>query len=330
MYLFVVPFVVAPVVVADLLRAARRGAAREGAFVAAFLTVNAVLVVIAAAFASTPYGYSALHDRFLFYIAPLWLVMFGVWLSSGLPRPFLWTAVGVALALVLPAVLPFGLITGNLVIEGVPTALWSWVWAFVEGTPHLDGRRVLAVSVVALAVAAAAVPRRLWPVLPVTVVAGFLVTAVFAWERLADPTEAFVLADDKSRTWVDDAVAEGSQTTKLYVSPQDCPYTELTRHAFFLTEFFNTSVDRAASIGDSTPDGLPLDRVDVGSGGLLLLGDGKPLVAEYVVTQPGIELEGRRVAVGTGADLVLWETRGVVRVTDARPETADLETGDCD
>ena len=77
--------------------------------------------------------------------------------------------------------------------------------------------------------------------------------------------------------------------TKLYVSPEDCPTTELPRHALFLTEFFNQSVDRVAAIGASAPDGMPVDRVDVGSEGRLLLAGGEPLVARYVVTQPEIE-----------------------------------------
>lgn len=330
LYLFVVPFVVAPVVVAGLLRAARRGATREGAFVATFLAVNAVLVAIAAAFASTPYGYSELHDRYLFYVAPLWLVMLGLWLSSGLPRPLVWLAVGVALSLVLAVSLPFGLIGGNLVLEAVPTALWSWVWTTVEGTPFLDGSRVLGVCVVVLTVAAAALPRRLWPVLPAVVCAGLLLTAALAWERVVDAPQAFVQADETNRTWVDDAVADGSTATKLYRSPPECPYSELIRHAFFLTELFNASIDRTAAIGGSIPDGLPVERVDVGPGGRLLLGDGKPLVASYVVTQSGIELVGRRIGAGTGARLVLWETRGAVRMADARPGTGELLNADCE
>jgi hypothetical protein len=204
------------------------------------------------------------------------------------------------------------------------------VWGFVEGTPNLDGRRVLVLSVVALAFAAVALPRRLWPALPALVVAGFLVTAVLAWERLADPAEVFVLADEANRTWVDDATPDGSRATTLYRPTEECRYPELTRHAFFLTEFFNTAVDRAAGIGDSTPDGLPADRVDVESGGRLLLTDGTPLVADYVVTQPGLELDGRRVAEGTGAGLVLWETRGAVRTADAGRRNTDRATADCD
>ena len=328
-YLFVVPFVVAPIVVVQLLRGARRGDAREAAFVSAFLTVNTLFVLIAAAFASTPYGYSELHDRYLFYIAPLWLVAFGVWLSSGLPRPLLWTAVGAGLALALPAILPFGLVGGNLVLEAVPTATWSWVWTVVEGTPHLDGRRVLGLSVVVLTVVAVVLPRRLWPVLPVLVVAGLGLNTVLAWERVADAPVAFELADADNRTWVNDAVPDGSRVTTLYVSPLECPYSELTRHALFLTEFFNPSVERVVTPPGSGGDGLPVDRVVVGPSGRLLLGDGEPLVSDYVVTQPEIVLAGRRIARETGADISLWETGGAVRLAAAARGGDGLPLVDC-
>jgi hypothetical protein len=329
LYLFVIPFAVAPVVVSDLLRAARRGGAREGAFVATFLTVNPLLLLVVAAFASTPYGYSELHDRYVFYLAPLWLVVFAVWLSQGLPRPLAWTAVGAGLALVLPAVLPYGLIGGNIVFEEVPTALWSWVWTVVHATPHVDGRRILASTSIVLTVAAVAVPRRFWPVLPALVVAGFVLMSVLAWKREVDAPAAFVTADDANRTWVDDALPNGARATKLYISPPSCPYTETMRHALFLTEFFNATVDRVVKIGDSRPDGLPADRVDIGPAGRLLRTDGKPLVAEFIVTQPQILLDGRRLARGTGADLVLWQTRGPVSLADARLRARDLAAQPC-
>jgi hypothetical protein len=316
LYLFVVPFVVTPIVLAVLLRAARRGAPGEGAFAAAFLTVNAALLLIAAAFASTPYGYSQLHDRYFFYIAPLWLVAFGVWLSRGLPRPSRWTATGVVLALVLPAILPFGLIGGNIVFEAVPTAFWSWTWTMIQSTPHMDGKRAVAILVVALTAATVALPRRVWPVLPVVVLTGLLVTSVLAWKRQVDEPEAFVRADRGSRTWVDAVVPAGARVLKIYVSPLDCPNTEMTRQALFLTEFFNDSVDWAVEIGDSVPDGLPIDRVDVTPGGQLVFPGGRPLVAPYVLAQPELHIAGRQLAHGSGADLALWHTSGTVRLVD--------------
>jgi hypothetical protein len=62
--------------------------------------------------------------------------------------------------------------------------------------------------------------------------------------------------------------------------------------------------------------------------GIAVLPDGSPLSAEYVYTQPGIELEGRRLATGTTAELVLWRTGGEVRVMNA-PTTAEVRTTDC-
>lgn len=329
LYVFVVPFVVAPIVVADLLRAARRGAQREGAFVAAFLVVNGVMLLIAAGFASTPYGYSELHDRYLFYVVPLWLTTFALWLSRGMPRPLAATAAGAALALVLPAVLPYGLVGGNIVVEEVPTALWSWAWTVVESTAHLDGRRILGLTVVALTLAAVAVPRRLWPILPALVIAGLVLTSVLAWKREVDVPVAFAQADTGDRTWVDDALPDGANATKLYVSAADCANEELTRQAFFLTEFFNTSVDRVAGLDGSLPDGLPVEPVVVARGGRLVRTDGSPLAARYVVTQPEVALAGRPLARGTGARLVLWETDGHVRLADPRLRTDDVLAASC-
>ena len=51
--------------------------------------------------------------------------------------------------------------------------------------------------------------------------------------------------------------------------------------------------------------------------GVLGISPGKPLGADYVFTQPGIQLAGRRVAEGTAARLVLWHVGGPVRVVGA-------------
>ena len=101
----------------------------------------------------------------------------------------------------------------------------------------------------------------------------------------------------------------------------------ITRHALFLAEFFNDTVTRAAFIGDSLPDGIPIERVDLDDGALLLE-SGDPFVADYVFTQPGIALNGEQVATGTNANLVLWRIGGPVRVTNARTND-EVRTADC-
>jgi hypothetical protein len=315
LYLAVIPLAVTPIVLVQLIRRGRAGELASSAFASLFLAANAAGLVVVAAFTSTPWGYDRLHDRYAFYLLPLWLIVLVVWLAEGLPRPLLATALGVGLALVLPAILPFRQLANEAGIDTVPGALWVWIEQQVAGPGPLSGQRLLAVFVIGLLVAMLFVPRRAAPVIAVAVLGVFLVTSALAWERLIDAPEDAVFAGGLERAWVDDAVGEGARVTKLYLDTE-CG-SALERHALFLTEAFNASVDRAAYIDDSTPDGLPIERVDVGSGGVLLLSPGNQLAADYVFTQPGLELDGERVASGTNAELVLWRVDGPVSVVGA-------------
>ncbi len=242
-----------------------------------------------------------------------------------MPRPLVATAIGVGLALVLPALLPFRQLANEAGIDTVPGALWVWIEQQVAGPGPLSGQRLLAVFVIALLAAMLLVPRRAAPLLAVAVLGLFVVTGALAWERVIDAPEDDVFAGGLDRSWVDANVPADARVTKLYVET-NCGST-VERHALFLTEAFNSTVDDAAYIGDSTPDGLPIERVDVGPGGALLLSPGNQLDAEYVYTQRGIDLDGERVATGTNAELVLWRVDGPVAVVGA--ETNDAARSGC-
>jgi Dolichyl-phosphate-mannose-protein mannosyltransferase len=314
-YLAVIPFAVTPIVLYELIRRGRAGSVVDSAFAALFLASNATGLLVVAAFTSTPWGYDRLHDRYAFYLLPLWLIVFVIWLADGLPRPLVATAIGVGLALVLPAILPFRQLANEAGIDTVPGALWVWIEQQVAGPGPLSGSRLLAVFVIGLLATTVFVPRRYGLGLAGAVLCVFVVTGALAWERLIDAPEDDVFRGGLERAWVDAAVSDDARVTKIYIDT-DCS-SALTRHALFLTEAFNASVDRAAHIGDSTPDGLPIERVDVGPGGALLLSPGNQLDAEYVYTQPGVELDGERVATGTNAELVLWRVDGPVAVVGA-------------
>ena len=99
-----------------------------------------------------------LHDRSIFYVAPLWFVAFCAWLDSGMARPVSGLVVASLAALVVVAQLPF---------HFVREILWEMLafepWAFVErgnpsGTPF-SGREAMLGFVVAAVLAAAFVPR---------------------------------------------------------------------------------------------------------------------------------------------------------------------------
>jgi len=328
LYLFVVPFAVAPIVLARLWRRARAGSVHDGAFIAAFLTINGGMLLVTSAFASTEFGFDRLHDRNLFYLAPLWLVVLAVWLSDGLPRPVLATGIGVGLSLALPLILPFGKIADEVGVDVVPSALWGNVRDHV-GSEGLNGRHVLVLVVVALVVAVVLLPRRLRWVLPAAILVGFVATAALAWERQASAPEDAVFAGAASnRSWVDDALPDGARVTKLYLATTSCPASALTWHSLLLTEFFNSDVARAYRVGETIGDELPSQKVTVRADGRFVDESGNGLAADYVVTQPGIELHGSKLASGTAAGLVIWRIGGPVRALEAR-SVAELRTADC-
>jgi len=311
-----VPVAVAPIVLWKLGRAGRQGGRNAAAFVALFSAANVTGLVVVAAFASTPWGYDRLHDRYAFYLVPLWLVGLVVWLAAGLPRPVVASVIGAAIALVLPLVLPFTQLANDAGIDTVPGALWLRIESALAGHGHLSARLVLLLFVLALLAGTFFLPRRLAVVaLPLAVAGSFAAMSWFAWERIIEAPEDKVFAGGRDRAWIDDRIPHDAAVTKLYIDTS-CG-SSLERHALFLTEFFNETVDRAVFVNGSVPDGIPLPSVDATSSGLLELAPGRPLRAEYVFTQPGLELEGTRVAEGTAANLVLWRTDGLVRVAGA-------------
>jgi hypothetical protein len=263
----------------------------------------------------------------LFYLAPLWLMTLAIWLSEGLPRPRVATAVGIGGTFALFILLPFRYIASDVGVAVVPSALWARLNELLEGEV-VTARKLLTLGVVVLLALVATLPRRAWWVIPAVLVASFAATGALAWERIADAAENSVFAGGLERRWVDEILPEDARVTKLYLVTTECPASALTWHSLYLTEFFNRSLEQAAYIDDSVPDGLPIVRVDVAEDGGLVDESGKPLAADYVVTQPGIDLVGEELGRGTAAGLVLWRTDGSVRVASVTAN-ADLRTADC-
>jgi hypothetical protein len=326
-YLAVVPIAVSPIVLSLLWRRGREGSRRSAAFLTAFVSVNASMLLVTAAFASTEFGFDRLHDRNVFYLAPLWLVVLGVWLAEGLPRPRIAAACGAVLALGLVALLPFRYVSSDVGVDVVPSAVWARLNELLAGE-IVTARKLLVLGLVSLVVLVLLVPRRLWWILPAVMIISFSATAALAWERIVDATENAVFEGAPERRWVDALVPEDAAVTKVYLVTTECPASAVTWHALYLTEFFNRSLARAAYIDDSVPDGLPSRRVDVAPDGRLVDGEGAPLEATYVLTQPGLTLQGEVLGRGTSADLVLWRADGPVRIVGAR-SNEDLRTVDC-
>jgi len=315
-YLAIVPVAVAPIVLWQLARAGRDGSRSAAAFVALFASANVCGLLVVAAFSSTPYGFERLHDRYGFYLLPLWLVGLVVWLAAGLPRPRGGVLVGVVTALALCLLLPFERLATEAGIDTVPGALWVRIDAELAGPGPASGGLALGVVVVALLAATFLLPRRVAIIaLPAVVAISFAATSYFAWERMTDAPEDNVFAGGLDRAWMERHVPDDAHVVKLYLATS-CG-SALESHALYITEYFNPIIDDGAFVTGTIPDGLPSVQVDIARTGSVELAPGRPLLADYVLTQQGVRLRGRRVAEGTAAGLALWRIGGPVRAVGA-------------
>ena len=209
----------------------------------------------------------------------------------------------------------------------MPGALWVWVEAQVAGPGPLSGSRLLAAFVIGA-------PARRWSccrgarpeLLAVAVLAVLLVTSALAWERLIDAPEDAVFAGGLERSWIDDARARGRTRDEA-----------LHRHRLRLgahppRALPHRGLQRAPSTAPPTsatrlPDGLPIERVDVGTGRSACCcrpGDAArwPTTSSPSPASSSRASESRRARTPS---LVLWRTDGPVRVVGAERSNAERQ-----
>ena len=318
LYLAVIPLVAAPPALTDLWRRGREGSVRDASFLGIFVSINVVTVLIVAAFSSASFGGQRLHDRYLFYVVPLWLVLFALWLARGAPGSWRSLALGTGFSAALLATLPQHLLLRdtNLQFDAVATALWSRIRDVDAGRPSVL-RLLLLLAVVAALVAVLLTGRRpLVLLVPLALV--FVLNSVFVWQSRVHDADIRVFADNRPETWswVDRAVPDGAEVTDVVVESGRCK--SVNHGAFRWTEFFNGSITPVLRVG--VPAAITTDgrSVRIGTDGIVRELDSKRIAADYAVLPPGVALAGRVVAHGTLANLQLWKVSGTLRFRDAR------------
>jgi len=332
LYLGLVGVAAAPLALVALWSRGRAGSVHDQALLAVFVAANVTGIVVVAAFSASQFGLGRLHDRYLFYVVPLWLVLLATWIARGAPRSrMLAAACGVAfVAFVL--VMPYGTLVvpdGAKMFDGTGTAIWATLQDWLATTHGVSGRWALAAGSVATALWLVAVPARHAWTLAVVVAASFVAANAIMWDRTIADSRKGVFADRAAATrgWVDAAVPGTADVTLLTVGTSAC-LTSVGRHSYLFTEFFNTRIEAVPYLGDPLSVGPPTHPVHVGADGTVLAEGGAPLVAPYLVAPSGVPVVGRRLAEGTEVGLVLWRTAGPVRIAGAAAD-ADVLAEAC-
>ena len=312
-YLALVPLVLAPAALAALASRARRGDPAAAASVALFLSVNIVLVLVVGAFSSTEYGIGFLHDRYLFYVAPLWIVLTAWWAANRVPLRPVWLGVGAALTLVLLATLPPYLLNddGGRRFDAIASALPSELAVRLASASAPTRWSLVVAGVVAIAIVIALTRLPRWLVL-VPVAVAFGLNAGFAWNTRIDAArnQTFAPMNAGTTAWVDRAVPAGVTVATL---AGGVPIE--TRDALRLTEFFNATIGPAYDIATGYAPTLSSTPVRVVGDGLVVA-DGGRIGERWIVAPRELELVGDMVAEGTVEGLRLWRVRPPVRVVE--------------
>ena len=305
----------APLGVAALLR--RSASPGAAALAAVTVAATAALLASVSLLSESVYGQGSVHERDLFFAAPLIIACALAWATNGRPRPKRLSALTAVAVVVLAAAIPAGTVDFHLV-----DALTFKLWARI-GTGPFSPSAWIVVATVAGAIVVL-VMRSAWPLVLSIALAAVGVAAASDYRSVQSRAQVDRYA------WVDKAVPAHAKVTVLYVasSRTGCPPTSaaspLPAMSLF-TEYFNRRVDLVGHLLDEdAARGVSSEKFGLRADGVVTDG-GRPLRPAYVVTDARLAILGTRVATlparlvapepGAGSGgLALWRVQGVLRL----------------
>lgn len=217
------------------------------------------LLATVAALSASPYGLGRVHERNVFYLAPLVLIPFVAWLEAGLPRPK-WIAPAVALFVVaLPLTIPRPAVpvSGE---DAIATILWAQL-------PLSPGQMIIGMVVAAAVAAAVFLGARSWKA-PVALCLAALVSGIVLGERHAIDSLHTGAAQWRGDGWIDRTVGSHANVVALWATTRSGSQS-LRIGGLWADEFFNRSVRDVASADGGLGDGIPVKTLTIASPGCL-------------------------------------------------------------
>ncbi len=299
----VAPFV-ALVLLASGLR--RRASAAVRAFIIVTIATTSCLVLLSAVFATQP-GVDRVQERYMFYVQPLVLIAFLVWVEAPASKSGRTARLFAALAVALPLILVVHRVLNAHVFASAPT-LVPWLYTRTLWGPAVTALALTFVGVLGLLALLVRDRGRL--VAPI--IAYLILTTLIIWggfeSRSQDALAAGVGNADTG--WIDRAVGRNAHVAVLWTGLES--ETSRSRRVW-VNEFFNRSVGTVYYSKEPMLYNLPQTRVRLRHG-VVTLDSGEPLRVHYVLSD-GPRIAGVVVAKAPGVDLTLYRvTEGPVRL----------------
>ena len=330
LYIGVIPFAALPVIVSLALRRPDTSASLR-ALVTTSIALSFWMLLMAAAFATQPLA-GGIHERYLFHLAPLFFVLFLVWIERGMARPRAPVLVGSALAVALPLTVPYADIadlsnydalalvpwtTSAIPVAMIPAGVFIataiLLVIFLRLSPK---RRFVAPAIVCIYLYAVGGTGQSWLSFGSRVATGYGVPA--------------------ERDWIDQAVEPDARVALVWPAVGDGRLKEQTLfrkgRVVWENEFFNRSVGPIYYVGVATR--YRLHHVMQGAEEFLGLGQRltvhnatlctagrRPVTTDYVLAESSLGLRGHVVAKDLQAGMALYRVDGL---TQLRTGTSQL------
>jgi hypothetical protein len=259
-------------------------------------TLGLALLATVAALSASEYGLGRVHERNLFSLAPLLLIVFFAWLEGGLRRPR-HTALIVAIVV---ALLPLAIPSSAVMKSGIDGLALVW-WHAMRVPPPFVVFAIVAFAAVNailfLRVERASLAIRVC----VTVM---LVTLVGA--ELRSYADAAPYADNrKNASWIDKAVGADATVVAIVAARSVARLRSERVHAMWSNEFFNRSVRDVLSAGGQLPDGLPVEPITIRANGCVET----RVHAAYAVVDANTPLDAPIVARNSATHSILFRLK---------------------
>jgi hypothetical protein len=290
-----------------------RGGAREVRAICAF-TISATCLLVAASarylVGVDHHSYLSVYDRYDFYVVPLLLIIFFIWLQSGRARPR-WTPLVAAAAAGLPLLIPFSDVLYGWTISSGAVAQLPWLsLRLLSGTTLVVYAFLL---VGGTGVACLIVRARSADPLLFLVIANIVVLNGFALLGASIVNKWVVAAGigpNVERSWIDSATNGGGEVAVLWSGFER--RGSKGWYSIWESEFFNRSVGDVYDLREPLNYRLPATKVEVRDRGLYLR-TGAPFRARYVLTDVKTPVVGTKLG-ASGAGMVLYRVDGPVRL----------------
>lgn len=291
----------------------------ERAFVAVAVAAVVLVTIQIGAFATDVADFVV--ERYTFYVVPLILLAFVVWLGKGLPRP----RIAAAAAAVVPVVGLLWLVStfrSHLFEAGLPVNTLT-LFAVTRLPLRLGGSEtraaeVLVAGALIAGLAFLATPRRVARVVfPVAVAAALFAAArPVSGATIGQSRDAAALAGPNA-AWIDETIGANASAAFL-ITPSADVYS--SSGAILQTEFWNRSVRSVIRLGGAEICELPsqVAAVDDATGRIEVVSgtEHTPVRNAYVVVQRGVAVTGDPLAEGgtTVLPLALYRVRAPLRI----------------